>query len=386
MLRIWWTTVCSEALKYSRMRPVLILLIGMPLMLILLLGSAFNMTIKPAKVALFVEDQGELGSGVTEFWQSTDMASYVTVLDAASEQEVQAEVTQGAADYGVYVPADFSKRIQAGEQAVWHTYAGRFGEKNMAAEALVSSYMAQLNVDLAARRVLGAIPSPGSMADHSGEELLKIGTLGNGENQVFGKTSSMQYYSASYLIMFLMYGGMSAAMALLGQKEDGTLGRLYSLPASFYAIVLGIVSGAIVLAFGQAAVIIGFTKVVYGVAWGGQPGWLALICLLTTLAGAALAIVVASFAKTRKTTQTIFSILTIVMTFLSGGMVAGIQNTNRSTSELTINHWASEALRAIMGGADAGAFGKDVVVLSAIAAGLLVVAVIRIPKVVKQHG
>ena len=111
---------------------------------------------------------------------------------------------------------------------------------------------------------------------------------------MFGETTAIQYYSVAYLIMFLLYGGMTAGIALLDQKSNGTLQRMYAIPTSFRAVVFGIITGAVMLAALQAIIIILFTHYVYGVDWGGHYDLITLICLLTTTAGAGLSIIIAS--------------------------------------------------------------------------------------------
>jgi ABC-2 type transport system permease protein len=75
-MRAWWTTAYYELIKYSRMRSVLIILIGLPLLLILLLGSAFDTEMKPSKVALYIADQGEMRASIDSFWNDDAKALY----------------------------------------------------------------------------------------------------------------------------------------------------------------------------------------------------------------------------------------------------------------------------------------------------------------------
>ncbi|MBD2870068.1 ABC transporter permease [Paenibacillus arenilitoris] len=387
MIRVWLTTAYYELVKYGRMKSVLVILIGLPLLLILLLGSAFDTDLKPAKVALYVADQGELSGSIGEFWNGEAIKPFVFVLKTDSGQEVEDYVTEGIADYGVYVPADFSQKVLAGEKAVWKTFSGRYAEKNVAADAVIGRYMAELNLKFAAMATLGTdAPVRIGNADARRQSLVAIGNLGNTEDRLFGETSAMQYYAAAYLIMFLLFSGMSAALALLGQKEDGTLRRLYAMPSSFRAAVFGVVTGAVMLACLQSLVVIVFTKYVYDVEWSGHYLAIAAVCLLTTAAGTGLAIIVASVAGTSKSTQTLFTILVTTMTFLSGGMMAGIQNMVGIASKLTINHWANISLRAIMSGSDAAAAWNAIGVLAAIAAVLSLIAIFRLPKVVMRHA
>ncbi|WP_053375584.1 ABC transporter permease [Paenibacillus sp. FJAT-27812] len=389
-MRAWWTTAYYELIKYSRMRSVLIVLIGLPLVLILLLGSAFDTEIKPSKVALFTADHGEMRASIDSFWKDEAIAPYIKVVEAGSEKEVQDFVREGIADYGVYIPANYSELLKAGETAKWLTYSGRYEEKNIAADAVVNRYLANVNLRLAAIETLGpelaaSLSGAGSQAEASKSHIASY-NLGSGDSQEFGETSAIQYYSAAYLIMFLLYGGMSAGLALLNQRESGTLQRMYAIPSSFRAIVFGIIVGAGMLAALQTVIIVAFTSYVYGVDWGSHLGLITLICLLTAAAGAGLSITIASFARTRKTTQTLFTIIVFSMTFLSGGMMTGIEKMVGGANKLTINHWANVSLRTLMSGTDTSAVWNGIGILGVIALAFTIIAVIRLPKVVKQHA
>ncbi|OME83015.1 hypothetical protein BK120_14475 [Paenibacillus sp. FSL A5-0031] len=384
----WWTAAYYELIKYARMRSVLIILIGLPLLLILLLGSAFDTEIKPAKIALYNADQGEMRASIDAFWSNEAVKPYVKVLDANSEKEVKDWIREGVADYGVSIPKNFSSELSAGETAKWSTFEGRYEEKNIAAAAFINKYMAAVNLQAAALQILGPELNAGAAQSQApaGQSHIETKNLSSGDNQAFGKESAMQYYSVAYLIMFLLYGGMTATIALLNQREAGTLQRMYAIPGSFRAMVFGIILGGVMLAALQAAVIIAFTSFVYGVDWGNNFGAITLTCLLTTAAGAALAITISSFVRSKKSTQTLFSIIVFSMTFISGGMIPDIVKMVGGLNQWTLNHWANDALRAIMNGEGSATVWNGIAVLGAIALGITIIAVIRLPKVVRQHA
>lgn len=388
MMPAWWTAAYYELIKYARMRSVLIILIGLPLLLILLLGSAFDTEIKPAKIALYNADQGEMRASIDAFWSNEAVKPYVKVLDANSEKEVKDWIREGVADYGVSIPKNFSSELSAGETAKWSTFEGRYEEKNIAAAAFINKYMAAVNLQAAALQILGPELNAGAAQSQApaGQSHIETKNLSSGDNQAFGKESAMQYYSVAYLIMFLLYGGMTATIALLNQREAGTLQRMYAIPGSFRAMVFGIILGGVMLAALQAAVIIAFTSFVYGVDWGNNFGAITLTCLLTTAAGAALAITISSFVRSKKSTQTLFSIIVFSMTFISGGMIPDIVKMVGGLNQWTLNHWANDALRAIMNGEGSATVWNGIAVLGAIALGITIIAVIRLPKVVRQHA
>ena len=340
-----------KLLKYSRMRSVLVILIVLPLLLILLLGSAFDSELKPAKVAVFMADQGELGQVWMRFGETIKNKSSIKLIAADSEKEVQNFVREGIADYGVFVPADFSTRLIAGETTKWLTYSGRYDEKNMAVEAVVNSFMVNVNLQLAAIATLGSDQDIVAETHHTqaaNSSAVIVGTLGSGEDKVFGEDHRYSILFMAYLIMFLLYGGMTAGIALLDQKSSGTLQRMYVIPISFRAVVFGIIAGSVMLAALQSIIIILFTNYVYGVDWGGHYDLITLICLLTTTAGAGLSIIIASFVGSIKTMQSLFTIIAFTMAFISGGMAAEIENMVGDANRWTINYWANVGLRGIM--------------------------------------
>ncbi|MDQ0112934.1 ABC transporter permease [Paenibacillus harenae] len=388
-MRIWWTTAYYELLKYSRKKTLILILIVLPLVLIYMLGSAFDTEIKPAKVIVYNADRGELRASVDAFWSNDEIKPYVRFLAAKEEGDVQPSVTESESDYGVVIPADYSSRVLKGETVSWRTYSGRYVEKNLAVESVIDSYLTELNMQMSAQAILG--PETGSEQAAVGEPdaaepFVLVGMLGGDKNQIFRSVSAMQYYAATYLIMFLLYGGMLAAIELLNQHKNGTLQRMFTMPFSFIQLVLGIVTGSFLVAALQAIIIVLFTKFVYDVNWGTNYGWLFLISLLTTAVGAGIAIIIASFAKTVKTTQTVFGIVAFSMTFVSGGMIADIDVIIGDASKWTVNHWANEGLRAIMNGSSWSGYSQEVAILAMIAAVLSVFAMIRLPKVVKQHA
>ncbi|MFF2093541.1 ABC transporter permease [Paenibacillus sp. NPDC058174] len=391
-MRVWWTTVYYEIIKYSKMRSMLLLLTALPLVLIFLLGNAFGENMKPAKVAVYINDQGELRSGIDSFWNDPSIGTYIDRLNAASETEVKDMVREGTADYGVVVPEDYSSRILTGQHAEWTAFPGRYEDRNIAVRAVIDSYMANTNLNLAAMETLGADYASSAAASSSNEAataeepIFRVGNVSGGKEDVFKSVSAVQYYAAAYLIMFLLYGGMSAALSLMNQRSRGTLQRIYAVPGVFRKAVAGILSGSLALAGLQAVVIIGFSAVVYGVDWGGRAGWIALTCLLTVIAGTGLAVTLASLVDSTKSLQTLFGVFVFVMTFLSGGMVPNIDQMVGGAGKYTLNYWANEVLRTVMYENDPSKIWSGIGILAAIAFCLVLIGVVRLPKVVKKHA
>lgn len=388
-----WITAVYELKQYFRDTSFLLISLGLPLLLIFILGNALDMEIKPAKVVIYMDDQGELREGIEQFWAEPSLSTYIKLLDADSAQEVESKVKDGKADYGVIVPANFSELVMSGKTAEWTVFPGRNEEKNLAAETVIDKYLSAINLKLATIAITGPdaaqYTSAYSETDQSTSNqtsLVKVGSLGAGSSQVFDSVSAIQYYSAANLILFLLTNGMIAANAVLEQRRKGTLQRLYAAPVSIRAIIAGIICSAFIMSIIQAAVIILFTTYVYNVKWGDHYGLIVLICLLTIIASIGLAFIIASFKLTRKMINTIFTVIVFSMTFISGGMIAGVGGLLSGADRFTLNYWSNASLRSIMNGSDTATIIGEITVLAVVALTLATLAALRLPKVVNYNG
>jgi len=386
-MRIGLIVAFNEIVQLCRLRTVILMLFGLPLLLIFLLGNALDTGVKPVRLSLAVEDEGELGQAFKQYLAGDIVSGHLALSEKTGDAQVRSDVQEGKADYGVYVPADFTGEVHAGAGEL-HVYPGNLAERNLAAESVLNGFVQEIRVRQAAAFALGADGlaaaenSFAAPAAASAAPMVKVGTLLSQGNVEYGAVSALQYYAVAYLIMFLLFSGMSAAISLTEEREKGTLLRLYAVPAPMSAILFGKLGGVALFSFVQALFIVTFTATVYGVEWGGDYAGIALICALTSLSAIAFAVVIASFIRSRKGIESVFSLLVVMMTFLSGGMIPNLGPMLQDAGTFTINYWAMSVLRSLMSGGDLAGSWKAVAVLGAITAALLWLSAIRYRKAV----
>ncbi|MCQ6558192.1 ABC transporter permease [Paenibacillus mendelii] len=383
----WLTMAWFELIRFVRMKSVIALMFLLPLLLIFLLGNAFREEMKPVKVAVHLADEDALGTMIRSYLQDKETADYMVATEVSTEDEAREQVRNGTADFGVVIPTGFSARVMAGDEAAWNVYPGRDDNRNIMAESVLQRLLTQIEVRQTAAAVLGA-NSAGLPQENDVPRALpgiKTEHVGGGKDP-FGSVTAIQYYAGAYLIMFLLYSGMSGILSLINERELGTIGRLYGTPHPIWLLVLGKLTGFGLFAVLQAMAIIGFSWLVYGVQWGGSPFLMILVCLLTSASAVGLSAIIASFVRTSKATLNMFSVLTIFMTFLSGGMVADLSGTIRRIGDFTINHWATVTIRRIMDNGDMDHIWQGIGVLAAIAAVLMFIGAMRLKKVVRLHA
>ncbi|MFC4601946.1 ABC transporter permease [Cohnella hongkongensis] len=370
-LALW--VAWNEALRLCRIRTVVVMLLGLPLLLIFLLGNALESERKPVALS-GAAGREPLGDSAERYLTSPVLADFVRAHLRGGDEEVREDVRTGQADYG-FALTDAGIRY----------YPGPFTERNLVAESVLDRFVADVNLRLAAASVLPHLDEERTaelLSAVPAAERIEIGTLVARNSTDFDRFSAVQYYSVAYLIMFLMYAGMSAAVSLTEERENGTLLRLYAMPAPLGVLLFGKMIGSALFAILQAAVIVGFTETVYGVDWGGGYGVIALVCALVSASTIGFAIVVCSFVRSRRAIESIFSLAITVMTFLSGGMIADLGPAMREAGKYTLNHWANEVLRGTMAGAPLSDSWREALILGAIAAAVVTSAMLRFRKAV----
>lgn len=358
-MRTIFTIALHELRGMLRNRAYVGILFVLPMLLILILGSALTEVFdtkdrepEPVRVAVWLQDRSQLQNGIELFLASPEVGRYLTSETAGSREEVEQEVREGRADFGLVVPEGFGEAVLKGNAAQWEYMYGRNAVRNETAHLLLDSFLRETNVSQAAALVLDR--SAGlSQADSEAQAAATYAAEGtyvriarlNADGSDY---SALQYYSAAYLVMFLLYSGMMAAVSLIKEQEQQTLLRLSTIPIRPGSILIGKLAGQSLLSMLQAAVIIGGSRLLYGVEWGSRLGMLALVCLLTIAAAMSLALLLTLAFKSMKNVISAYQLVIIGMTALSGGFTPNVGEFLAGIGKWTLSHWASDGILRIM--------------------------------------
>lgn len=377
-----WIIAKYEVLRMLRMRYVMAIQFVMPLLLIFILGSALSgafkiedRTIEPVKVDVVQGDSGALKTNIEGFLNSPDIGNLIHVSNIHTREEAVTRLRSGDSEFALIIPSDFSSRVMAGKETEWEMILGNNYEQNLTAQMVFRSFLDSVNQRQSIAITTGAEAAvsmqnqgPSDHVSASADTHVKLGNLSTTSNSQY---SAMQYYAASMLVMFLLYSGLSTAMTLQGEKDKHTLSRLNAMPIREYTILLGKVLGNAFIAICQAAVIVGITVIFYHVDWGKSYGLLALICFFVIVASMSLAVLIALIVKSSKGISTIFQMVVMVMSFLSGGFTPLPDGFLRQIGDFTLNHWAMQSMYRIMLGSEPSVLGHHLFVLACISGGLL---------------
>lgn len=154
-------------------------------------------------------------------------------------------------------------------------------------------------------------------------------------------------------MFFTFFGGGFAAQSLLRDEEEGTLGRLRTLPLSAATLLGGKGLFISVLVLVQAAVLIGGGALLFGIEWG-RPAAVALSVVGLVPACAGLGLFLMSFVKTSKQAGHVLGGAYTGLGFLGGLFTAGLPGLPEAFSLLNLltpQGWAFRTFQLTLKGA-----------------------------------
>ncbi|ASA24456.1 ABC transporter permease [Paenibacillus donghaensis] len=353
-----WTIMIYELRRLMKSRSMVLNMFLLPLVLIFLLGASLSgvmgdqptPTIDKVRVAIVnLSAKGIDGSAmISEFLRNAEVRQMVVPVETDNRQAAESGLRSGKYGYAVVIPADFDSRVQSGGEAKLEFILGKNPTDNLVVETVFDNYLSTVNYRQAAAVTLGPAVLSAAAPVAAETASVKLGELGE---KGTGYTSS-QYYAVSMMLMFLLYSGLTVSTSLFNEKENHTLFRINSMPVKGSQLFIGKMLGVGAVTVLQNAAIIILTHLLFGVHWGDQPLLLALFCLLMIVASMMLSIIISMFSKTGAGARSVVSVLTVCMTFISGGMVPLPESFVNSIGAFTLNHWAMQAILRMMLHAD----------------------------------
>ncbi|MDN4608882.1 ABC transporter permease [Sporosarcina highlanderae] len=165
--------------------------------------------------------------------------------------------------------------------------------------------------------------------------------------------SSMQYYAAAMAAMFLLFNAMAGGKSFHQERRSETLSRLMMTPASVRSILTGKFIGSFLFAWIQFLIFLGATRLLLKVDWGPSILQILFITFFYIFSVAGLAMVVAAFTTNEKMADVIGSMGVQVLALLGGSMLplSLFPEIMRKIAMATPNSWALTSFISIMEGA-----------------------------------
>lgn len=364
-----WLHIGIKDLKVTlRDRSATGILLAMPMLLIVILGSALGnlaSNIEKTPVAVVNLDSGEVGAKLSDPFFTDAALRKLFLADRLREADAVARVERGDLAGALVVPGDLSRRLNTGKTSELKLYTdpGRQITGSIFRSVAESISTRVSAASIAARttgyyakglRVRDAsfVSSVIAKAVDSATETEAMDAVKLEEsNATRGKEVPMlSYYAGGMSAMFIMFGAMFGAFSLVRERDDWTLPRMMMSPATRLDIVAGKMLGVFLVGLAQFGVLFAFTSVL-GVQWG-DPVAVWAIAVATVAAATGMSILIAALAKTTRSVSGTAQLVIQFMAAVGGSFfpVAQFPKWLQPLHYFSVNGWAIDGILETMRG------------------------------------
>ncbi|MGM9957460.1 MAG: ABC transporter permease [Peribacillus sp.] len=338
----------------------------MPLILTLILGMALkdifggDEGFRETSVGLYVDKKDPMADALKQ--DVLEKTEFLTLKTVDSEEKLKEMVKKEEVEVGILIPAEWGANL---DEAV--LYSNQDTQlKATVVESIISSFTERVQtISKTSEAVMKNATQTQAVATGEGAgketaERVSMELTESGKvdmevgNQSVGETSisSMQYYAAAMLVMFLLFNVTLGAKSMIQERHTDTLARLNSAPMNQYSILIGKFLGTLYFAFIQLLLFYVATSLFFNVNWGESRGQVVAFGFMYSVAVAGLSMLLAAFIRKEKTADLISGIGIQLFAIVGGSMlpIYAFPERLKTIAALTPNNWALTGFLDIMSG------------------------------------
>ena len=345
-----------------------VFILVMPLAFTLFFGLLFGANSNSNQLPLAVWD-ADGGAAAKQLVAALDKSVVVTVV---SKQGTAFEkwMADDRAAAGLVIPKGYSDAVAGGKQAALTIVSTQGSSGASTAAAEVRSLAGdQVTVELASRAAGQAIWAtrffpPGALDGLVAKSAAQarpvvaqalahpsVSTKVVEAGAAAGQTpSGFVLSSPGMMVNFILFSLMTAGIALIVERQNGTLQRLMTTRLRRWELISGKAAGMFLLTFVQQALLIGVAQVFFGVDYLRDPAALLVMMISLSLVASTLGLLLASVLKSEQALIATTVLVSMAVAALSGAWfpleVAG--QGFQTVGHLLPTAWILDGLRGIV--------------------------------------
>ena len=346
--------VRKEFLQIFRDRRTLLILLVMPLMLVLMLGYAIKTELNNARMAVLDPSKDAETLRIKELFRASQ---YFTVVEETeSRARIDELFRRGDISLALVFAPDFAESGARGGREATVQLIADGTDPNQA--ALLTGY---------AQGVMAA----GSAA----AEALPVETrmLYNPQQQ-----SSYNFVPGVMGLVLMLICAMMTSVAIVREKETGTMEVLLASPLSPMQIILSKIAPYFTLSVVNIVTVLLLATQVMGVPIRGSMGWLAVVSVLFIVVALALGLLISTLVSRQMEALLASGIGLMMPTLVFSGLIFPIESMPAALgwiSNLIPARWYISAMRKIMiEGAGPESFAPELCITALMAVALMAAA------------
>jgi ABC-2 type transport system permease protein len=270
-------------------------------------------------------------------------ADVVDLESMADEHAAADAVRDGRAGAAIVIPDGFSETVQAGSPAQIRVLGGEFAVSLEVARSAVSRFADSLGT---VQLMLATNARLGGELDPVTGEAARAATHDPAPITVVDSSIAVQqanlatFYGAAMAIMFVFFATQYGALAILADRQVGTMSRLLAAPISPASILLGAALASFVLGLVSMSVLVVATTVLQQADWG-PPILVAVLILAAVCAAMGISLLVGSIAHTPQQAGGLNAIVALSLSAIGGVFIPVSQAPEAlaQLSQVTPHYW-----------------------------------------------
>ncbi len=280
-------------------------------------------------------------------------ADVADIDPVADETAATDEVRAGTAAAAIVIPEGFSAAVEGGLPAEVRIVGGEFAVSVEIARSAVSRFASSVG---AVQLMVATTVAGGGTADAETITAAQATAAGPGPISVTDtalehrQANLATFYGAAMAIMFVFFATQYGALALLADRQVGTMNRLLAAPISAATILAGASLAGFVLGLVAMTVMIVATTLVQGADWG-PPALLVPLVLAAVAAAMGISTLVASIARTPQQAGSLNAIVALSLAAVGGVFIPISQapETLAIVSQVTPHYWFLRGIDTLAG-------------------------------------
>jgi ABC-2 type transport system permease protein len=304
--------VFKEMLQILRDRRTLILIFILPLIELFLFAYAVSLTITHLPTA--VVDQS-LDYRSRDFINAmVNSGNFDITLTVQDQQQVIEAIDAGTVKAGVIIPPHFAEDVARGDGQVLILLDGSDSFSVESGYNAASSIAQMFSLQLTAEKIQAGSPS---MAAIPASGNLPIATI---TRVLYNPDIRDMIFILPGLIALIMQivVVMYSAMAVVREREAGTLEQLLATPARPFERILAKLVPGMLVAMIDMAVVIAIGVFWFQVPFAGNILVLAILSILFIISSLGLGLLISALARTQRQAQQISSVIQLLSMLLTG--------------------------------------------------------------------
>jgi drug efflux transport system permease protein len=358
----------KEAIHIRRDPMALFFTILIPTVELFLIGYAINTNVRDIPTAVYDAARTQESRRLIDRFVNSD--DFEIVRYVASDEELNREIVSGRARVGVKIPPDYSRRLLAGETAsVLALIDG--SESSVAGEAMNVTTAIALSESL--ERALSVSVARQTLPVEARPKVLFNPDMRSANFLIPGMIA----------VLMQMMTVLLTAVAIVREREKGTLEQLYMTPIKPLGLMVGKIAPYAVVAYFELFMLLFFMRWAFGVPIAGDIFLLLLLVTPFILTMLGLGLLISTRAQSyQEATQAAFG--TMMPAIFLSGYVFPIETMPRFfqwVSNIIPTTYLIQIFRGvILRGAELGDLWKQGLILTAMSVLMITVAAARFRK------